>query len=95
MPPRCSPPGSKNIKLPSQTKNNFLIICGVGAYGSVMASNYNSKCLPAEVLVKHDQHAIIRHQEQIEELKQQVALQGITFETILIDDLPLYLSKIK
>ena len=30
-----------------------------------------------------------------EELKQQVALQGITFETILIDDLPLYLSKIK
>jgi len=29
-----------------------------------------------------------------EKLKQQVALQGITFETILIDDLPLYLNKI-
>ena len=30
-----------------------------------------------------------------EDLKRQVALQGITFETILVDDLPSYLNKIK
>ena len=56
----------KNIKLPKQIVDNYLIICDVGAYGSVMASNYNSKCLPAEVLVSQNQYAIIRHQERIE-----------------------------
>ena len=58
----------KNITLPLQKRDNFLIICDVGAYGSVMASNYNSKCLPAEVLVNHDQYAIIRQQEKIESI---------------------------
>ena len=57
---------AKNIKLPAQKKDNYLIICGVGAYGSVMASNYNSKCLPAEALVNYNQYAIIRKQEKIE-----------------------------
>lgn len=59
---------AKNIKLPAQTKDNLLIICDVGAYGSVMASNYNSKCLPAEILVNQDKYAIIRHQENIEDV---------------------------
>ena len=59
---------AKNITLPIQSKDNFLIICGVGAYGSVMASNYNSKCLPTEVLVNQDQYAIIRQQEEIKEM---------------------------
>ena len=56
----------KNIKLPEQKVDNYLIICDVGAYGSVMASNYNSKCLPAEILVNKSRYAIIRHQEKIE-----------------------------
>ena len=51
-----------------QVKDNFLIICAVGAYGSVMASNYNSKCLPTEVLVNNDKYAIIRQQEKIESI---------------------------
>ena len=58
----------KDIKLPSQTKDNFLIICDVGAYGSVMSSNYNSKCLPTEILVNKNEYAIIRNQENIEEI---------------------------
>ena len=33
-----------------------------------MASNYNSKCLPAEVLVNDNKYAIIRDQEKIETL---------------------------
>ena len=59
---------AKDIKLPAQTKDNYLIICDVGAYGSVMASNYNSKCLPAEVLVNQNKYAVIRHQEIIEDV---------------------------
>jgi len=58
----------KDIKLPSQTKDNFLIICDVGAYGSVMSSNYNSKCLPTEILVNQNEYAIIRNAENIEEI---------------------------
>ena len=58
----------KDIKLPSQTKDNFLIICDVGAYGSVMSSNYNSKCLPTEILVNKNEYAIIRNPENIEEI---------------------------
>ena len=58
----------KDIMLPTQKKDNLLIICDVGAYGAVMASNYNSKCLPAEVLVNQTKYAIIRHQENIETL---------------------------
>ena len=60
----------KDVKLPFQVKDNFLIICDVGAYGSVMASNYNSKCLPTEVMVNQNQYAIIRNQESIEDIIQ-------------------------
>ena len=56
---------SKNIKLPRQKTDNYLIICDVGAYGSVMASNYNSKCLPMEILVNRNKYAVIRNQENI------------------------------
>ena len=59
---------AKDIKLPFQKKDNFLIICDVGAYGSVMASNYNSKCLPAEILVNQNEYAVIRDHENIKTL---------------------------
>ena len=33
-----------------------------------MASNYNSKSLPTEILVNHDQYSVIRDQEKIENI---------------------------
>ena len=59
---------AKDIKLPAQKMNNFLVICDVGAYGSVMASNYNSKCLPIEVLVNKNKYAVIRNKENIQDI---------------------------
>ena len=59
---------ANNIKLPLQKKNDYLIICDVGAYGSVMSSNYNSKCLPAEVLIKENKYLIIREAENINDI---------------------------
>ena len=59
---------SKNIQLPKQKIDNLLAICDVGAYGSVMASNYNSKCLPAEILINKSQFKIIRYQQKINDL---------------------------
>ena len=57
---------AKNINLPLQKREDFLILCDVGAYGSVMSSNYNSKCLPAEILINNNKYAIIREKENIE-----------------------------
>ena len=58
----------KNIKLPKQVTGNYLAICDVGAYGFVMASNYNTKGLPAEILIYNDRYAIIRNKEKISSL---------------------------
>ena len=33
-----------------------------------MSSNYNSKCLPTEILVNKNEYAIIRNAENIEEI---------------------------
>jgi diaminopimelate decarboxylase len=39
-----------------------------GAYGSVMASNYNSRPLVAEVLVNGRQADLVREREPVEDL---------------------------
>jgi len=59
---------AKNIELPSQKTEDYLAICDTGAYGFVMASNYNTKSLPAEILIHNDKYAIIRNQENISSL---------------------------
>ena len=45
-----------------------LVVCDVGAYGYAMASNYNSRCRPAEVLVDGDRYAVVTAREQYEDL---------------------------
>jgi diaminopimelate decarboxylase len=40
----------------------------VGAYGSVMASNYNSRLRPAEVMVDGDRYAVVTAREQYADL---------------------------
>ena len=57
----------KNINLPKQEIDNYLAILDVGAYGAVMASNYNSRGIPKEFLIFDDQYSIIRNQESITE----------------------------
>ena len=53
--------------LPEQKTGNKLIIRDVGAYGAVMASNYNSRGLPAEILVNQEAFSIIHKPKTIEE----------------------------
>jgi diaminopimelate decarboxylase len=40
----------------------------VGAYGSVMSSNYNSRLKPMELLVTGDEIEVIRRKETFEDL---------------------------
>jgi diaminopimelate decarboxylase len=45
-----------------------LLVCDVGAYGFAMASNYNSRLRPAEVLVDGDAYAVITSREEYADL---------------------------
>ena len=47
---------------------DYLAVCDVGAYGYAMASNYNSRLRPAEVLVDGDRFAVITARETYEDL---------------------------
>ncbi|MDC0057564.1 diaminopimelate decarboxylase [Pelagibacteraceae bacterium] len=49
----------KNVSLPHQQIGNLIIIKDAGAYGKVMASNYNSRGLPLEILVKDNNFFVI------------------------------------
>ena len=47
---------------------DLLVVCDVGAYGYAMASNYNSRPRPAEVLVDGDRFAVITAREAYDDL---------------------------
>ena len=47
---------------------DVLAICDVGAYGAAMASNYNRRALPAEVLITKRHSQVIRRRQNIDEL---------------------------
>ena len=59
---------AKNRALPELHKGDLLAIRTTGAYASSMASNYNSRCRAAEVLVKDDDVKLIRRREKTNEL---------------------------
>ena len=59
---------AKNILLPAQKINNYLLIHDVGAYGAVMASNYNSRGIPAEILVNKNSFFVIHEEEEVSDI---------------------------
>src|SRR4029077_10025960 len=55
-------------EMPELREGDLLAIMSAGAYGFVMASNYNSRPLPAEALVRGDKFAMIRKRQTWEDL---------------------------
>ena len=55
-------------EMPKVLEGDLLAIMSAGAYGFVMASNYNSRPLPAEALVSGDKFALIRKRQMNEDL---------------------------
>ena len=49
-------------------EKDLIIICDVGAYGMSLASNYNVRPLPAEILVKNSNTQIIRSRQKLTDL---------------------------
>lgn len=59
---------AKDRTMPRLTSGDRLAFFSAGAYGFTMASNYNSRPRPAEVLVEGDQWRVIRKRETWEDL---------------------------
>jgi diaminopimelate decarboxylase len=55
-------------EIPELHEGDLLAIMSAGAYGFVMASNYNSRPLPAEALVRGEKFALIRKRQTWEDL---------------------------
>jgi diaminopimelate decarboxylase len=54
--------------LPKAGPGDYLALMSAGAYGSVMASNYNSRALAAEVLVNGRHAALVRERQNLDEI---------------------------
>ncbi|HEV2644010.1 MAG TPA: diaminopimelate decarboxylase [Candidatus Elarobacter sp.] len=59
---------ARDREIPSVQPGELLALRTVGAYGYVMASNYNSRPRPAEVLVDGDRFAVITARETLDDL---------------------------
>lgn len=58
----------RDRKLPAMEVGDLVAIRDAGAYGAVMASNYNRRPLPAEVLVDDGAWRVIRRRQTVEDM---------------------------
>jgi diaminopimelate decarboxylase len=58
----------KDRRLPEPAVGDLMVVFDAGAYGSVMASNYNRRPMPAEVLIQNGQAALLRRRQTIDDL---------------------------
>jgi diaminopimelate decarboxylase len=58
----------KDRTFPPLAPGDLFLVRDAGAYGFVMASNYNSRARPAEVLVRGRRHHLIRRRETLADL---------------------------
>ncbi len=59
---------AKDRPLPAQKAGDQLALLSAGAYGFVMASNYNTRPRAAEVLVEGTKHRVVRKRETVADL---------------------------
>ena len=59
---------AQNRGLPDLKPGDLLAVMDTGAYGYVLASNYNSRPRPAEVMIDDDRSRLIRRREKLEDL---------------------------
>jgi len=59
---------AKSRPLPKVEEGDHLALLSAGAYGFVMASNYNTRALAAEVLVRGNTSAVVRERQKLPEI---------------------------
>jgi diaminopimelate decarboxylase len=57
-----------NRLLPKLEPGDLVAILNAGAYGAAMSSNYNTRCLPPEILVEDDEWKIIRERQSFADI---------------------------
>ena len=67
---------AKDRRLPEVKEGDYLSIMGAGAYGFSMASNYNCRLKPAEVMVKGDKFYIVRKRDSYLDLVRKDIIPG-------------------
>ena len=55
-------------KFQKLNENDFIVICDVGAYGTSLASNYNVRPKPIEIMLKGSKIKIIKKRQKLSEL---------------------------
>jgi diaminopimelate decarboxylase len=58
----------KDRRFPRPAVDDLFAVLDAGAYGSVMASNYNRRTLPPEVMVQDGRTAVIRRRQTIDDI---------------------------
>jgi diaminopimelate decarboxylase len=59
---------AKDRELPAFEQGDLLAVLSAGAYGFTMASNYNSRLKPAEVVVDGDTYRLARQRDTLEDI---------------------------
>jgi diaminopimelate decarboxylase len=59
---------AKDRELTRPQRGDLVAVMSAGAYGFTMASNYNSRPKPPEVLVDGDQYYVVRRRETLDDL---------------------------
>jgi diaminopimelate decarboxylase len=67
---------AKNRPLPKVGEGDHLALLSAGAYGFVMASNYNSRGLAAEVLVNGNKAALVRERQPVQQIWESESIPG-------------------
>ena len=59
---------AQNRKVAAVTEGELLAVMSAGAYGMVMASNYNARPRPGEVMVRGSRYELVRRRESVKDL---------------------------
>lgn len=58
----------QNRQLPNFQQGDYIALLSAGAYGFVMASNYNTRGLPAEILVDGETAKVVRKRQTVQDI---------------------------
>ena len=59
---------AQNRDLPLLQEGDHIALLSAGAYGFVIASNYNSRAFPAEIMVNGSTHKVVRKRQSYDDL---------------------------
>ena len=59
---------AQNRELPLVKEGEYLAVLSAGAYGFTMASNYNTRPMPAEIMVDDDKATVVRERQTLEDV---------------------------